>query len=273
MDYSHILLRYGEIFLKGKNKNFFEKKLAQNIKKLVGVSSVTRLRSRFVCEYIKNHQDLKCVFGLTSYSLAVRVEKDPDMIKQKVIDFVKDLKGTFKIATKRSDKQFPIGSMDFNIEVGGYVEENTNLAFSFDNPDYLLNIEINQDAAYIFTESVSCFGGLPTGVEGNVLLLVENEASLLAGVLFMKRGTNIFPIASEEKDISLLQQYSPMALNLVVVKDVDTFAAEKEMDILVSGQNFERLKKYDTKMLVLRPLIGFSEEEIIEMLDMYSNSQ
>ncbi|MBT3836108.1 hypothetical protein HOD05_01580 [Candidatus Woesearchaeota archaeon] len=267
MNYSHILLRYGEIFLKGKNKNFFEKKLAQNIKKIVGVSSVNRLRSRFVCEYIDNHKDLKQVFGLTSYSLALRVEKEPEFIKDEVVKFVSKLNGTFKIATKRSDKQFPIGSMDFNVEVGGYIEAKTDLEFNFENPDHLINIEINQDAAYIFIESIPCFGGLPTGVEGKVLLLVEDKSSILAGLLFMKRGTNIFPVAYKEKDISLLQKYSPMQLNLDIVKDIPT---DKDMDILVSGQNFENLNDYKTELLVLRPLIAFDNVEIQEMLDMYS---
>ena len=131
----------------------------------------------------------------------------------------------------------------------------------------MINIEINQDAAYIFTESVPCFGGLPTGVEGKVLVLVETQASLLAGLLFMKRGTNIFPVAYEEKDISLLQKYSPMQLNLEIVKNIP---ADKDMDIVVSGQNIEELKDYETELLVLRPLIAFDDVEIQEMLDMYS---
>jgi len=264
--------------LKGKNKNFFEKKLAQNIKKIVGVKGVVRLRSRFVCEYIENHVDLKRVFGLTSYSLALRVDKDQEAIKENVIEFVKDLKGTFKIATKRSDKTFPIGSMDFNILVGGHVEENTNLIFDFENPDYLINIEINQDAAYIFLDNVSCFGGLPTGVEGNVLLLVENEASLLAGLMFMKRGVALFPIAFKKdgsQDISILQKYSPQELNLIIVndfKELEEFTQDIHIDVLVSWQNFESLKDYDTKLLVLRPLIAFDNTSIKNLLINYGHT-
>jgi hypothetical protein len=83
----------------------------------------------------------------------------------------------------------------------------------------------------------------------------------------MKRGTNIFPVAYKEKDISLLQKYSPMQLNLDIVKDIPT---DKDMDILVSGQNFENLNDYKTELLVLRPLIAFDNVEIQEMLDMYS---
>ena len=63
---------------------------------------------------------------------------------------------------------------------------------------------------------MKCFGGLPTGVEGSFLFLIEDEASLLDGLLFMKRGCSVFPVASSEKDISLLQHYSPEELKLYV---------------------------------------------------------
>lgn len=273
MDNTHIILRYGEIFLKGKNRPTFENKLVNNIKKLVDIKKIIKLRSRYIIDYIDNHSQLKNVFGLTSYSPAVRVGKEENLIKEKVVDYVKGLKGTFKIVTKRSDKNFPIKSPEFNVLVGEHVEKQTKLEFSFENPKYLINIEINQDAAYIFNETFDCFGGLPTGVEGNVIILVENEASLLAGLLFMKRGVSIFPVAFEEKDISLLQKYSPQKLNLVVVKDfdeIDKFATDKNLDIVVSGQNFDNLQDYESDLLVMRPLIAFNDGQIEDKLEMYS---
>ena len=266
MENTHIILRYGEIFLKGKNRPIFENKLVSNIKKIANVEKILKLRSRYIINFFEEHHKLKNVFGLTSYSTTVKSGKEIEIIKQKVVDYVKNLKGTFKIITKRSDKNFPIKSPEFNVMVGEHVEKETNLKFSFDNPDYVINIEINQEAAYIFTETIDCFGGLPTGVEGKVLLLIEDEASFLAGLLMMKRGVAIYPISFETKDISLLQKYSPQDLNLVVVKDLKNLT----LDTIVSGQNFDKLKEYDTNLLILRPLIAFNEDEIKEKLEMYS---
>ena len=81
MVYNTILLRYGEIFLKGKNRPVFERKLVENIKKIAKVRQVKKLRSRLVLDYFPNHHLLRDVFGLVSYSLALKVEKDFPMMR------------------------------------------------------------------------------------------------------------------------------------------------------------------------------------------------
>jgi len=293
MYYNNLLLRLGEIFLKGKNRSLFENKLVDNVKKITGIEDVKKLRGRLVINYFPNHYLLKRVFGLVSYSPVIKVEKDVEKIKKNVLKVLNDyfdkelntkLK-TFKIETKRSDKSFPIKSPEMNVLVGKYVEENSNFEFDFNKPSVNLGIEINQDATYLFLETISCFGGLPTGVEGKVLLLVEHEASLLAGLLFMKRGCTILPVAfagknehsnkinHEEIDVSLLQKYSPHRLKLKVVKDsfeLEKFAKENKIEVLVSSQTFENYKEYSTSLLVFRPLIAFSEKEIKEKLEKFS---
>tara|TARA_Y100000310_G_C20617622_1_gene781502 strand:+ start:822 stop:1631 length:810 start_codon:yes stop_codon:yes gene_type:complete len=264
MEPTHILLRYGEIFLKGKNKGTFENKLVDNIKKITKVGSVRRLRARYVLDYFENHGSLKNVFGLTSYSLAVKTEKEIESIKKLALSVLSSKKGikSFKIETKRSDKRFPIKSPEINIEVGKYIEENSNLEFQLKGSDVILNIEINQEGVFIFTEIVRCFGGLPTGVEGRVNLLVENDASLLAGLLMMKRGVTVVPVRFDECDISLLGKFSPQKIES---KKVDGLS-ELNGDVLVVGDNFDNYKKRETESLVLRPLIGYSKEEIKEEL-------
>lgn len=256
------MLRYGEIFLKGKNRAFFEKKLADNIKKITGVKEIKKLRSRFVTEYFGEHGKLRSVFGLTSYSLSFYTEKDEEKIKEKALEILKDKGKTFRIETKRSDKTFPLKSLEMNVLVGEFIEKNSNLKFSFENSDNILKIEINQNGAYLFFDTVECFGGLPTGVEGKVFLLVENEASLLAGLLFMKRGCSLLPIAFEDRDTSLLQEFSPSKLKLNVIKDLNGLKG----NVLVSGQSFKHFKKYNGELTVMRPLIAFSDKRIKEKL-------
>jgi len=274
MEPTHILLRYGEIFLKGKNRGFFEKKLIDNVKKIAEIKKIKKIQARMIVPYFEKHDDLRNVFGLTSYSLAIRTDKNEENIKSAAISLLKDRKEkTFKVETKRSDKRFPTKSPDMNILVGRYIEENSNMKFDFKNPDMRLNVEINQDGAYLFTEVVKCFGGLPTGVEGKVLLLVENEASLLAGVSIMKRGAGIIPIGFKDFDISLLQKFSPIELKLEIVEDFESleeFAKEKNVSVLVSGQDFANLKDYDANLLVLKPLVAYNEKEIKEKLEEFN---
>ena len=83
--YTHILIRFGEIFLKGKNRGFFERKLIKNIEKVTG-HRVHRLRSRFYMDYFENYHLLKRVFGIVSYSLCIRVEKDMGAISKVSLD-------------------------------------------------------------------------------------------------------------------------------------------------------------------------------------------
>lgn len=273
MDYNTILLRPGELFLKGKNKEWFEKKLADNIKKIAGVKNVKKLRSRFVITYFNTHPILKNIFGLISYSPAVRVEKDFEEIKKKALELIKSKEGTFKVETKRSDKCFSIKSPEMNFLIGEHIEQNSNFEFNFEKPDNLLKIEVNQEGAYLFFEVVPCFGGLPTGTSGKVALLIEDKTSLLAGLLFMKRGCEIFPLGVNKTEISLLQKFSPSKLNLSEIKDfkeLGLFCERENITVLVSGQTLEKYKRYKTKLTTMRPLIAYSEKEIEKELEKLS---
>ena len=262
MDYTHLLLRCGEIFLKGKNKKVFENKLISNIKKIAGVKDVKNVRGRFVVNYFEEHKKIRLVFGLRSYSPAVKIPKDADLIKNAALELIKTKRGkkSFKVVTKRADKTFPIESPAFNVLVGQYIEAESKLYFDFEAPEIILNIEINTGGAYLFTEIIDCFGGLPTGVEGKAHLLVENEASLLAGLLMMKRGCTVVPVSLDECDISLLQKFSPRKLELRAINSLDDI----EEGILVVGQTFDNYKKFEGKVLVLRPLVAYSDKMIKE---------
>ncbi len=264
--YTHILLRYGEIFLKGKNQYNFLRSLKNNIEIITAQKSVKIIQGRFLMPYFNTHSHLCSVFGLISYSPALRVEKDPIFIINAIIDLLKNKTGTFRIDTKRSDKRFTHSSLDFNKIVGEEIEAKTSLRFSFSDPQIIQHIEINEDGAYLFTEIVPCHGGLPTGVEGRVGLIVENENSILAGLLFMKRGCDVFPIILQESvSTDLLQKYSPRKLYFNVICDpskIDSFVQEHHLQALVDGATMETLTPSLFSTIVFHPLIHYTIKEI-----------
>lgn len=267
-----LLLRYGELFLKGRNRGLFLRKLMANTKKIAGARYVKKTQGRLFIEHFAEHRKLRQVFGLNSYSPAWKTEKELEKIKEMALKLLegkleeeKKKKGTFKIEARRPDKSFPVKSPELKILVGKYIEEkNQNLKFSFENPQTVLEIEIAQDGAYLFMETIPCFGGLPTGVEGKVYLRLEGEASLLAGLLMMKRGSSIIPVGKGDlsRYISLLEKFSPEKLELR--KEIE----EPDMPVVV-GQTFENYHKLDAENLVFRPLIGFSEGKVKEELERF----
>lgn len=264
MQYQYVLLRFGEIFLKGKNINLFKRKLVDNVKKITG-QQVKKLRNRVILPYFDDYKSLKRVFGLVSYSLCLKTSWNIEEIKKKAEKLIKDKKGTFLVRTKRSDKRFEIKSPKLNEIIGEHcLKSNEDLVTDFKDPKNILYIEINEDGAYLYTEIINCFGGLPVGVEGRALLLVEDKNSLLAGLLFMKRGVNIYPVAFKEFDISLLEKYSPEKLHLEIVKDfneIEVYAKKNKCCGLILGQTLDFFKEIETSLVIFRPLISINVEE------------
>ncbi|MBI2102841.1 hypothetical protein HYT55_03310 [Candidatus Woesearchaeota archaeon] len=274
--YTHLLVRGGELFLKGKNYVLFEQRLKRNISTLtkIELKKITSLRGRFILPFSENHHLLKRVFGLVSYSPTIRVEAKMKTILSCAVTLLNEKKGTFKVDAKRSDKRFPIQSPEVSRQLGQFIENNTALSFQRENPDFILHVEINNDGAYLFLETIPCFGGLPTGSEGPVFLLVEDETSILAGLLMMKRGISIIPIGFREEDISLLQRFSPSTLILRVIDDFSDLErlSRKGTNILVTGETFETLNSMTTSLLILRPLVAFDSETIKEKILQYQHA-
>ena len=125
IEYTHLIIRYGELFLKGKNRSYFEKKLMKNIKKITHQEFLTRTQGRIIMNYYENHTNLQKVFGLKSYSPSIKVEPTLDSIKKEALHFFSKTKGMFRVETKRSDKRFPYTSQETNKLVGGYIEEHS----------------------------------------------------------------------------------------------------------------------------------------------------
>ncbi|HLC90988.1 MAG TPA: THUMP domain-containing protein [Candidatus Nanoarchaeia archaeon] len=267
-----LLLRYGELFLKGKNQGIFEDKLIANIKKITAVKNCRRMRGRVILPYFPDHHSIKRVFGVGSYSPAIKVGKTMEEIKAAALSLFQGKTGTFRVATKRSDKTFPGTSLQINAEVGRYIEAHLSLQFHYEHPDHLLHIEINTAGAFIFTEIIPCFGGLPEGVEGKALLLVEDEASLIAGLLMMRRGCSLLPVSFQEQDLSLLNLYSSKKLKLHLLQnyeELEELSKQYNIPLLITGEIFSTYTKQGN-LTTLRPLIAYTPSEIKKELEKYS---
>ena len=275
MAYDSILVRYGEMFLKSGNLYYFENKLVQNIKVLTGLSTIIKLRGRFILPYFPNHCFLQRVFGISSYSLAYTAEKSLEAIQEKSLALLPGKCGAFKVETRRSDKRFPLPSLQISAEVGKFIEAKTKWQFDFAHPRVMIYIEINNKRAYLYTETIAGLGGLPVGTAGKVHLLLEDEADLLAGLLMMKRGGEIIPLLmGKEKDISLLQKFSPKKIEAVDIghtSDLSKYLLKNNISVLVSGDNFEGRERYDFPAVIFRPLVAYSVERIGEGLERYRN--
>ena len=200
-NYDHIVVRYGELSTKGKNKKDFTKALTNNIKKRLQAYKGLTYRTLHDGLFIKLNgedyelikEDLKQVFGYAYFSGAILVGKDIEEIKRVALLLAqkRDYK-TFKMVSKRSDKTFPIRSDDINRQVAGHILRNSDLKVDVHNPDLKIYVVISNENAIIMDEKVRGIGGYPTGVNGKALLMMSGGIdSPVAGYLTMKRGLKI----------------------------------------------------------------------------------
>ena len=195
-----ILIKYGELTTKGANRNLFINILYNNIKKSLENYNVRIIKNR-VRMFIETEENideivniLKNIFGIHSIVVATRVNTNTEEIESNVLEIAKDIEfNTFKVETSRTDKRFPISSMDFSRRIGGLILKNIpNIKVDVHNPDYLLEIEIREDYTYIYHKEIPGIGGYPVGVAGKGLLMLSGGIdSPVAGYLAMKRGIKI----------------------------------------------------------------------------------
>lgn len=202
MQYDHILIRYGEMALKGKNIRSFIQALQENLQvKLKDFPNVKVKRTQGRMFVLLNGHEpepiieiCRKVFGIHSLSLALKVENDVEQIKEAALEALKKADArTFKVAAKRVDKSFPHGSLEMNQIVGGHLLVNTE-GYTVDvhEPDVEIKVEIREEATYITSENISGAGGLPVGTAGKSLLLLSGGIdSPVAGYLAMKRGVQL----------------------------------------------------------------------------------
>lgn len=236
-----VLVKYApEIFLKGLNRNKFEKKLKNNItKKLRDVEHQIVLdQGRW---FIKSNDldevvdRVRRVFGVQEVSIVTEIEGTLDNIKEEALRRVKESNAkTFKIETNRANKNFPKNSMEISREVGGYILSNLgdNVSVDIHKPECKVQVEIREGSTYVFTndDRVKGVGGLPYGMNGSTMLMLSGGIdSPVAGYLMAKRGVELnciyyhsHPYTSERakdkvKDLAKILAKYTEKVNLFVV--------------------------------------------------------
>lgn len=233
-----VLVRYGEISLKGQNRGFFENRLISNIKKClnenkIAFTKISRPRGRILIETNDNCDCLKLVYGITSFSHAIVSDGTIEAIKEAAPKLTKELTKTksFRVSAQRLDKRIAMKSNEIDREIGGFVQDMTQAKVNLKNYDFELGIEMFEGNAYLFTDRIGGPGGLPVGVEGTVLVLKDKDAKL-AAELMQKRGCET-----------------------IIINNVSEAGRYKSARALVVCQTLQNLKEVDTTLPVLRPLI------------------
>lgn len=226
-----ILIKNGELVLKGLNRNTFEDILIKNMKKAlreIGEFSYTKSQSTIVLEAVDGDTDLddavdalSRVFGIVALSRAAVAEKDMNAIKQTARDYLDgelSLAKTFKVEAKRSDKKFPLKSPEIARDLGGYLLSKFNhLKVDVHNPDVTVTVEIRDNHAFIRGNNIKGAGGMPVSTSGRAAVLISGGIdSPVAAYMMAKRGIELVAVhfasppytteLAEEKVMQLLHK-------------------------------------------------------------------
>lgn len=257
MTYTAFLIKYAEIGIKGKNRYLFEDALVKQIKyalkKCEGEFYVHKAEGRIYVDVLSDYdfdetvEALKTVFGISGICPVVHVEDQGfEQLRKDVVKYVDDVypdkNKTFKVAARRSRKNYPLDSMELNRELGGVIlDAYPEMRVDVHNPDILLNVEI-REKIYLYSEIIPGPGGMPVGTNGKAMLLLSGGIdSPVAGYMIAKRGVKIDavyfhapPYTSErakQKVVDLARLVSrytgPIYLHVINFTDIQLYIYEK----------------------------------------------
>lgn len=235
-----IIIKYGEIALKGNNRSFFEGKLVGNMKRMlknVAPVTVEKTHGRMYLHFDRNDYDkiadrVKDIYGIVKFSPGVKVINEIPKMQEEALAVAKDLNErkpfkTFKVETRRPNKGFQMKSPEISRQVGGYIlSQMEGIRVDVHNPDVIIYLEVREQT-YIYCDEVEGLGGMPYGTAGRGMLLLSGGIdSPVAGWMMAKRGVNIdavhyhsYPFTSEralEKVLDLAKRLSYFTGNLRV---------------------------------------------------------
>lgn len=204
MNYDRILIRYGELSTKGRNRSKFIEKLGNSIRRVLSdVPNIVVKGNRDRTYIILNGEDgreimerLKGIFGIQSFSPVIKVQKDLDGMKEAVLQLFNKVYSegkTFKITTKRADKSFFMDTGELNYAFGSHILQNVpDAKVNVKEPDINMQVEVREEAAYISCETIRGAGGMPAGSSGKAMLMLSGGIdSPVAGYLSLKRGLEV----------------------------------------------------------------------------------
>lgn len=204
MQYTEIMVRYGELSTKGKNRRSFIDRLGYNVRHALHDFSQLEIKANRDRMHIRlNGEDsekvierLKRVFGIQNFSPSIRVERNIDQVKDTALKMVKEMfhEGmTFKINTRRSDHNYEYDTNQMNDILGGYILENVpGIKVKMKKPDLVLRVEVRANGIFLSHEKIQGAGGMPVGTAGKGMMMLSGGIdSPVASYLAMKRGVDI----------------------------------------------------------------------------------
>jgi thiamine biosynthesis protein ThiI len=261
-----VLLKLGEIVLKGKNREVFERRLQNNIRAAVkglGIKIqvwqregviVVRTESGELADVDAVARRMTDVMGIVWVHRAWRVAKDVDATVQAALDLVGQhpalvRRGAFAIRARRRDKRFPVTSSDLNVLVGTKVQERYDLPVNLKHPDIAVFIEVDQREVFVFTDGMPGAGGLPVGMSGRALVLMSGGIdSPVAAYRMMRRGLRVdflhfsgMPFTGPE---SIYKAYA-------LVRELDKFQGGSRLYVVPFGKAQQQIKSSGADRLLI----------------------
>lgn len=277
-----ILVRYAEIGIKGKNRDAFERALVQNIEDClrthaVPFTNVWRMYGRILIETGNPCACLRHVFGIASFSQAIRAGTTIGEAFAATQALVASLTehDSFRVSCQRLDKSFPLSSQEICIQLGEKLCAATKAKVKLKESTVDIPLEVIDGILYVLTSRIEGLGGMPVGCQGLAVALIEDDASVLAAVLMLKRGCMVIPAVLRQADLSLLKAFAEKhwvePVRITSPEDLDAIAEVHHADAVVFNDSIETIREIDLKALALRPLSGYSAEEIAHERQSFEN--
>lgn len=319
-----IIIRYSEIWLKGKNKGFFESAFINNLRRAISDFTCTLekhsgryfVRGFDVCDTDAIIEKLQKVFGAHTISVALETSSDMDAIFDAAKALVRE-NGTFKVESHRGDKSYPLTSVEISKTLGGkLLAYNHKLKVDVHNPDFVVRVDIREHGvALVFADYIEAAGGMPVGTAGKGLLLLSGGIdSPVAGYMMAKRGmkidclhfhsypytnmqakekvvdlahilseytcgTNLYSVSVTHIQEAIHEKCKPQLmitlLRRFMYRIAERHAQKISAQCLITGESLGQVASQTIEGMtssnsvvetlpVLRPLVGFDKNEIIE---------
>lgn len=201
VQYDTVLIRYGELTTKGKNRKNFIRKLEENVKRILKDLPDLEYRRTYDRLYIRMHGEdreiikerLLKIFGISSFSFTASVSSDYEAIEKACLEMARESTAkTFKMIARRHDKSFPMRSDEINRRVAGAILSGTDKKVDVHQPELAIQVEVHEEKTYITSEKIQGLGGYPTGINGKCLVMLSGGIdSPVAAYEIMKRGIEV----------------------------------------------------------------------------------
>jgi thiamine biosynthesis protein ThiI len=292
--YELIIVRYGEIALKGKEtRKRFENTLVSNIKNALDKKNLSnKIIKEWGRIYVYTDQINKCIdvlikiFGITSISPSFQIYNDMDYIGKLAVDITKNELNNQKSFAIRASRvgEHKFTSQDVAIKIGEIIVKATNANVNLTNPDIELFIEIRYDKAFIFTEKIQGIRGLPLGTQGKTLALIKSPESILAAWYLMRRGCKIIFVNIGESNMKNLESFLDnwfirstvftISSGKNLYEEINKIATNEKCDAIVTNHSIfhdskktiseiKQLKRY-INLPIIQPLIAMNIEDITD---------